>query len=185
MNWKVLSLTQPYATLVALAARFPDLGKRIETRGWLTYYRGPLAIHAAKGLGSVGGRKGLIKLIEREPFWTVLCEAFSVQLCGEVHYPGDAETIANELPYGAIVATCDLYDCRSLKCEGDRSYYWDRAGYWVQVSDREAAFGDYTKGRYGFQFADIFALPDPIPANGAQRFWHWEGDLITEGAVTP
>ena len=40
---KVLTLTQPWATLVAIGA------KRIETRSWSTKYRGPLAIHAAKG----------------------------------------------------------------------------------------------------------------------------------------
>lgn len=40
---KALSLTQPYATLVAIGA------KQIETRSWSTSYRGPLAIHAAKG----------------------------------------------------------------------------------------------------------------------------------------
>lgn len=40
---KALTLTQPWATLVALGA------KTIETRSWHTCYRGPLAIHAAKG----------------------------------------------------------------------------------------------------------------------------------------
>lgn len=40
---KAIALTQPWATLVALGA------KRLETRSWDTTYRGPLAIHAAKG----------------------------------------------------------------------------------------------------------------------------------------
>jgi hypothetical protein len=39
---KGISLTQPYATLVALRE------KRIETRGWRTSYRGEIAIAAAK-----------------------------------------------------------------------------------------------------------------------------------------
>lgn len=39
---KALTLTQPWATLMALGA------KRIETRSWSTRYRGPVAIHAAK-----------------------------------------------------------------------------------------------------------------------------------------
>ncbi len=41
---KTLTLTQPYASLIAFGA------KRIETRTWATTYRGPLAIHAADGL---------------------------------------------------------------------------------------------------------------------------------------
>jgi len=39
---KALTLTQPWATLVAIGA------KRIETRSWRTPYRGSLAVHAAK-----------------------------------------------------------------------------------------------------------------------------------------
>lgn len=42
-----LSLTQPWATLVAIGA------KRIETRSWWTEYRGPLVIHAAKAFPRV------------------------------------------------------------------------------------------------------------------------------------
>jgi activating signal cointegrator 1 len=40
---KALTLTQPWATLVAIGA------KKIETRSWSTSYRGSIAIHAAKG----------------------------------------------------------------------------------------------------------------------------------------
>ncbi len=40
---KALTLTQPWASLVALGH------KRIETRSWSTNYRGALYIHAAKG----------------------------------------------------------------------------------------------------------------------------------------
>lgn len=40
---KAITLTQPWATLVALGH------KSVETRSWSTRYRGRLAIHAAKG----------------------------------------------------------------------------------------------------------------------------------------
>ena len=39
---KAISLWQPWASAIALGH------KRIETRGWSTRYRGPLAIHATK-----------------------------------------------------------------------------------------------------------------------------------------
>jgi hypothetical protein len=42
-DWRVLSLTQPFATAIALEL------KHWETRSWGTKYRGRLAIHAAKG----------------------------------------------------------------------------------------------------------------------------------------
>lgn len=40
----MISLRQPWATLVALGA------KRRETRSWYTSYRGPVAIHASAGM---------------------------------------------------------------------------------------------------------------------------------------
>lgn len=40
---KALSLTQPWASMVAIGY------KQFETRSWSTSYRGPLAIHASKG----------------------------------------------------------------------------------------------------------------------------------------
>lgn len=40
---RALSLTQPWATLIAIGA------KRVETRSWRTSFRGEIAIHASKG----------------------------------------------------------------------------------------------------------------------------------------
>jgi hypothetical protein len=58
---KALTLTQPSATLVAPGA------KRIETRSWPTSYRGPLAIHAAAGLGPIGGWRAMLRLCSCDP----------------------------------------------------------------------------------------------------------------------
>ena len=57
---KALSLTQPWATLVVTGA------KRFETRSWTTTYRGPLLIHAAKGL-RVGARRFSIEALGKAP----------------------------------------------------------------------------------------------------------------------
>lgn len=58
---KGISLTQPWATLVALGE------KRIETRGWNTSYRGQIAIAAAKKFPDEA-----VRLCTREPFRTAL-----------------------------------------------------------------------------------------------------------------
>src|SRR5689334_12936841 len=76
---KALSLHQPWATLMALHI------KTIETRGWQTKYRGPLAIHAAKRV---------VAWEELSPF----LRDYIVEL--------DAP-----MPLGAIVAVVELYDC--------------------------------------------------------------------------
>ena len=68
-SYKALTLSQPYATLLALGQ------KRIETRSWSTSFRGPLLIHAGAGLGPVGGAQGLMELCRSEPFRSILLAA--------------------------------------------------------------------------------------------------------------
>jgi activating signal cointegrator 1 len=87
---KALTLTQPWATLVAIGA------KRIETRSWSTNYRGPLLIHAAKSF-------------PRD------CQ----DLCFEPSFRKALLSIPcpfpRELPRGVIVARCKLVDCVPTK----------------------------------------------------------------------
>lgn len=161
---KVITLTQPYATLVAIRA------KRIETRSWATSYRGPLAIHAGVGLRPVGGRAGLYDLAFSDAdgyFYSALHAAHMFCI--------------DDLPRGAIVATARLERCvdtffldreervRVTGFDGERRYW--------NLTDQERAFGDYTPGRYAWLLAAIVALPEPIPAKGALGLWNWEGDL--------
>lgn len=77
---KALTLTQPWASLVALGH------KQVETRSWRTFYRGPLAIHAAKGF---------------PPAALVFAE--EERAIGR---------IPARLPRGAIVCIIDLVDCQ-------------------------------------------------------------------------
>lgn len=78
-----LSLTQPWASLVALGE------KAIETRSWAPSYRGEILIHAAKGFPGDCRR-----LCWRDPFATALIN-------------GGFNT-ADDLPRGAIVAVANL-----------------------------------------------------------------------------
>ncbi len=81
-----LSLTQPWATLVAAG------GKQIETRSWPTKHRGLLAIHASQGWTDADKRLGT-----HPPFSDVLYRA------------GVRSTL--DLPRGTVVALCRLIDC--------------------------------------------------------------------------
>jgi activating signal cointegrator 1 len=168
---RCLTLTQPWATLVAIGV------KRIETRSWSTSYRGPLLIHAAKGLGPVGGITGLDLLCHDEPFRSALGEYGP---CG-VRQP----------PLGAIVAVCRV--CAMTKIERLVSMQYSGVmvhgrSVWVSrdvthiISDQEYAFGDYSPGRYMWLLANIRTLPEPIPAKGALGLW--EPDMPTQTAVT-
>lgn len=142
---KALTLTQPWATLVAIGA------KRIETRSWPTRYRGPVAIHAAKGLSSIGGHSGLINLCLEQPFARVLAMAGKGLLV-----PG------HDLPLGEVLATAQLIDCIPTYRVA------------ANVSDQEEAFGDFSPGRWAWMLADIRQLPTPVPARGSLGLWNWQ-----------
>lgn len=175
---KAITLTQPWATLVAIGT------KQIETRSWATSYRGPLVIHAAKGYGK-GGAKEHKALCGTEPFCSVLnaaCERHYApyrDLKGIVEHPF--------MPLGAIVAICELVDCLPTRQQwkGDDDSPWftgARKGvgqHYYEVpppaDSNERAFGDYSAGRFAWLLANVRPLETPIPAKGALGLWEWEG----------
>lgn len=82
---RALTLTQPWASLVAIGA------KRIETRSWPTAWRGPLAIHAAQGFPAAARR---------------CCYEQAFRIVLDWHELNPAN-----LPRGVVLATCRLVDC--------------------------------------------------------------------------
>lgn len=154
---KALTLTQPWATLVALGA------KHVETRSWETLYRGPLAIHAAKGFP-----RDCKELCRDDPFFTKLIVA-GYEMGGRndsSDEPDDwPEVDVDRLPRGMVVATCHLVDCRRITPM--------RLDIPVPDASEEFAFGDYTPGRFAWVLGDIIRLPEPIPAKGALGLWDW------------
>lgn len=78
---RALTLTQPWATLVAIGA------KPFETRSWSPHHLGPIAIHAARGVPD-----WVADVVATEP-------AFR-------HHLG--ERSLGSLPLGAVIAVADL-----------------------------------------------------------------------------
>lgn len=185
MSIKCLTLSQPYATLVAIGAKW------IETRSWETLYRGPLAIHAAKGYGK-GGKKGFYDLCYSQPFLPVLEPAMT----GERDIAGFKipHIDPGYLPLGAIVATCELIDCVPTVHPGVANkpgtpwFTGVRKGvgqHYYEVppplDSNEYAFGDYSVGRFAWLLGNVRALPEPIPCKGALSLW--EPDTLTQLAI--
>jgi activating signal cointegrator 1 len=154
---RALSLTQPWASLVALGE------KRIETRSWPTSYRGPLAIHAAKGFP-----KPCRDLCAQEPFASALRHS-GVGGLGLL-------TPAKALPLGAILAVVTVVDClptvnAELAFQAVEQLDPPEEGD-VRRVERERAFGDYSPGRYAWVLEDARALREPVEARGALGLWN-------------
>jgi hypothetical protein len=142
---KALTLTQPWATLVAIGA------KKIETRSWRTPYRGTLAIHAAKGF----------------PKW-------AKETCNEPEFarelgsdPLPLGMVIATCRLISCIPTRELQENRLIEVDylaGCGDFYLD---------DKERAFGDYSAGRWAWLLADVQQC-QPIPAKGALSLWDWE-----------
>ena len=139
---KALTLTQPWATLVAIGE------KKWETRSWPTRYRGPIAIHAAKGFPADAQA-----VCFGEYFYETLTQAQCLT-------PNDRNL--EGLPRGFVIATVDLVDCQST----------DAMDYW-EIGPKELAFGDYRANRFAWKLQNVKPLPEPIPARGALSLWEW------------
>lgn len=154
MAMKALTLTQPWATLIACGA------KRIETRSWSTTYRGQIAIHAAKGLGPVGGKRGLQEQCAVPAFESALGEWF--ERFGAMR---SAERAGWVMPLGAIVALAVLADVRRIDTKL-------RAEVLAQtITPNEIEFGNYDSGRFAWYLEDVLYLEQPIECNGALSLW--------------
>jgi hypothetical protein len=154
---KALTLTQPWASLVALDE------KRIETRSWpapATLRQGArFAIHAGKNLSPVGGRRGLEDLCASEPFRAALFER------GPFRDP-------SELPLGAVVCSVELAGCiRTENCDFRSTATWVYPHF--VGAEHERDFGDYTPGRHAWLLRGLLPVAEPIPARGHQGIWEW------------
>lgn len=164
---KATSLWQPWASAVAIGA------KKIETRGHRTHYRGPLAIHAAQRLNKN-------ELIYTKSIWN---------WCGALRplgvTMGGDKPLWELMPFGAVVATCILEDCRPTgsftldeietprRPPGETGHHYD----WT-----ERLMGNFDLGRFGWILRDVVPLRTPLPFKGKQGFFEVPDDLI-KGAL--
>lgn len=178
---KAITIWQPWSSLLACGA------KGFETRSWATSYRGPIAIHAA-ALSIPRVLKKTFPMSEwayhpdhdaKEQFMAVLTKAFSDYTPIE-----DIMGFLDELPTGAVVATANLIGCQKIiapfgerpPCFGNTPFIRLENGDTYDPDDMELMVGDWTPGRYAWEFSDMKAIaPTPIPAKGKQGLWEWDG----------
>lgn len=184
---KAITLHQPWASLVAYNI------KTIETRGWRTKHRGPLAIHAAARPARDGECPGNVftDMPGGPQFW--LPDPFTEddQIRAGLESNGDIEGFP--IPYGAVVATCTLVDVVPMvehlpPQSGWREPWqcitvepWPILHQWPGFGSAhgdyigdQAPYGDFGIGRFAWMLADIKRVDPPVPARGRQQLWDWE-----------
>ena len=128
--------------------------KKFETRSWKTSHRGFIAIHAAKK-----PIKDVAKLLPEDIKKTIneICKKYQ-QKHGKIEFPA-----------GAIIGTAELIYCHLI----------DEA-FLRTLTEEEKAMGDFTPGRYAWEFkdksTDLF-VPEII---GGQGLWNWQKENLSE-----
>jgi len=163
---KALSLWQPWATAIARGS------KRVETRGWSTRYRGPIAIHAAK-------RCVWFELLHYKCCWN-WCGVLGIQMAADLD-------LANFLPFGGIVAVADLVDCCPTESftvgELDVARLPEGEQYSNLYRWTERQLGDFSPGRFGFVLDNIRPT-ELIRCRGAQRIFNVPDEWFAETLAT-
>lgn len=149
---KAITIWQPWASLLAHRVKLH------ETRSWETAYRGPIAIHAA----AVKVPQVLKRCFPEERDRTMFFDAVAKGL-HECYTTEEIVHILEELPTGSVIATANLVGCHKITAI-QRAY---------AVDNVELALGDWTPGRYAWEFSDM-KLITPVPAKGKQGLWWWE-----------
>ena len=142
---KTASLTQPFATLIALGYKLN------ETRPRNTSHRGPLLIHA-----SATRNKWSREACEQPIIARILAEH------GLTY---------DTLPRGVILCSTNLLD--TSRIVSAHSSLPVQAGELdpATLSETEFACGGYDPGRYAWHLADVQLLPEPVPAKGSLTLW--------------
>jgi hypothetical protein len=146
---KVISLLQPWASLVVMGA------KKIETRSWNTKFRGPLLIHASK------------KFTNEQ---ISLGQKFNAEF-------GVGLGFIDELPTGAIIGQVELvHTVQSNYCFEGNVFEWETSScmFKYEITKQEIAFGDYSNGRYGWMLHKPVEFKVSIPAKGSLSLWDFE-----------
>lgn len=166
---RVLTIDQPYASLVALGAKW------VETRPNRTHIRGRIAVHAsAKVRGRRGDRTTVgAYMVERDASGYLL--------------RGESLSWPYRLPTGAIVATAELYDCVPIYHIAQCWDGSDGGATWPNIQlngssgatfcpageapfftlDDQRPYGDFRPGRWAWLLRDVQRV-NPVPFVGGQ-----------------
>lgn len=136
---RVLTLTQPWASLVALGL------KRVETRSWGTNYRGEVLIHASAERGRVPRAARATLRAQTMPYRGVSFER-SAALAAALDHDG---------PYGVALCVSRLEACDVMTPESIH-----------KETELERLLGGWAPGRFAWGLGPPEPLSEPMPLVG-------------------
>lgn len=157
---KAITIWQPWASLLASGT------KKYETRSWATNYRGPILIHSARKTPESTFRAFEMDRYNRPELFNAVWKTFNCT--------------AHNLPTGRIIATAELVACHMIhENTGSTGQIYILPGgdtsepiYLCDLGD-EQYLGDWTPGRYAWEFKNMQVLERPIPEKGGQKLWNY------------
>lgn len=153
---KALTLTQPWASLMALQQ------KRIETRSWPVRYRGEMVIHSAKGFP-----KWAKETCDEEPFRTAL-----------------GGRRASDLPLSQGLCVVKVLGCFSTNNLPSAFAKIEFMTGW-KPDEKEIAFGDYSENRFLWltEYIRPLHINGWGPVKGSLGLWEWDKQQAAEDAL--
>jgi activating signal cointegrator 1 len=158
---KVISLLQPWATLVVIGA------KKIETRSWNTKYRGEILIHASKKM--TRAQKELANS-------STIIDVFEEKGIDELHL-------------GCIIGKVDIDETATTEVLNERLHekanIFNGEFLFPNKPEMELAFGDYSPGRYGWLLYNPVSFDyHHYPVKGSRGLWNFEPEICLQCGCT-
>jgi hypothetical protein len=119
--------------------------KPYETRSWWTNYRGLVAIHAAKK-----PVEHVLRLLPEETKRVIFNALSASPVKLDIRFP-----------LGAVVGVGNLVACHLIDDE-----------FISKLTYEQRQMGDFTPGRYAWEFRDVTPLMKPVKMLGAQCLWY-------------
>lgn len=142
---RALTIHEPYASLIILGYKI------FETRSWLTHVRGEVAIHASKRPMDAEG----IRLAEKYGI---------IPQYGKVL--GVVDFVECWKYYPMYPVRFPTYHKVLVPSDGDEKKM-------IRTPITEFEMGDFSEGRYAWEFHVKEKFANPVPAKGQQGFWKW------------
>ena len=180
MEYRAISLHQPWASLVALGI------KRYETRSWSTKFRGKLLICSAKK--EYKPQKQISSVFIFNEYDVTRLETYLdrtekiCDLAGIKPFIKKRLQCSNDLPLGKVLCVVDLVDCLKI---GTNVFRNDKDSFYLndkltEVSELELLCGEWQAGRYAWELGNVMTLPKPIPIKGKQGLWTPDSSIIQD-----